>query len=166
VRNTPTELYDMGRAFGVPRSRTIRHVLLPSLAPFMFAAGRYAFALGWQGLVVAEVFGGQDGAGWTIKFWYDAHYAYGVVGYAFFFVIFALIFEKFLFDRLSDWFFKWQPKASGDVVEEAFDIPAAPASVAAVAAGSSTATAALESITQVTEGHPSQRDQEGRPTHG
>jgi NitT/TauT family transport system permease protein len=168
VRNTPTELYDMGRAFGVPRSRTIRHVLLPSLAPFMFAAGRYAFALGWKGLVVAEVFGGQDGAGWTIKFWYDAHRAYGVVGYALFFVLFALIFEKFLFDRLSDWFFKWQPKGSGDVVEQAFEAPAAaPAAVGAVAAGASATSAALESIKEVTVGTPSQReDQEGRPTHG
>lgn len=111
VRNAPTDLYDMARAFGVPRERTIRHVLIPSLMPFLFAAGRYAFALGWKGLVVAEVFGGQDGAGWTIKFWYDAHRAYGVIGYALLFVVFALVFEKFLFDRLSRRFFRWRPEA-------------------------------------------------------
>ena len=125
--------------------------------PFMFAAGRYAFALGWKGLVVAEVFGGQDGAGWTIKFWYDAHRAYGVVGYAFLFVIFALIFEKFLFDRLSTWIFRWRPAASsGEVVEQAFGAPA-PAAVGAVVAGASATTAALESINQVTLGPPSRR---------
>ncbi len=158
VRNAPTELYDMSRAFGVPRNKTIRHVLLPSLMPFMFAAGRYAFALGWKGLVVAEVFGGQDGAGWTIKFWYDAHRAYGVVGYAFLFVIFALLFEKFLFDKLSDRIFRWRPAASaGDVVEQNFDA-SAPATLDAVAAGSSTNSAALESINQVTIGTPSQRE--------
>lgn len=122
VRNTPSELYDMARAFGVPRDRTIRHVLVPSLMPFLFAAGRYAFALGWKGLVVAEVFGGQDGAGWTIKFWYDAHRAYGVVGYALLFVIFALVFEKLLFDKLSDRFFRWRPATSGEVVEEQFTL--------------------------------------------
>lgn len=117
VRNTPSELYDMARAFGVPRDRTIRHVLVPSLMPFLFAAGRYAFALGWKGLVVAEVFGGQDGAGWTIKFWYDAHRAYGVVGYALLFVIFALVFEKFLFDRLSKRFFRWRPTGTNQLEE-------------------------------------------------
>ena len=101
VRNTPTDLFDMARAFDVPRTRVIRHVLIPSLLPFLFAAARYCFALGWKGLVVAEVFGGMDGRGWTIKFWYDAHRAYGVIGYALFFVIFALVFEKFMFDRLS-----------------------------------------------------------------
>lgn len=131
VRNAPTDLYDMARAFGVPRSKIIQHVLLPSLMPFMFAAGRYAFALGWKGLVVAEVFGGQDGAGWTIKFWYDAHRAYGVVGYAFLFIVFALIFEKLVFDKLSDWIFRWRPALeSSEVVEQRFDA-AAPGAVTA-----------------------------------
>ncbi|WP_214103561.1 ABC transporter permease [Acrocarpospora catenulata] len=119
VRNAPTDLYDMARAFGVPRERAIRHVLIPSLMPFLFAAGRYAFALGWKGLVVAEVFGGQDGAGWTIKFWYDAHRAYGVIGYALLFVIFALFFEKFLFDRLSRRFFRWRPSANATAEDPA-----------------------------------------------
>jgi ABC-type nitrate/sulfonate/bicarbonate transport system permease component len=113
---------EMAGAFGVTRAHTIRHVLLPSLLPFLFAAGRYAFALGWKGLVVAEVFGGEDGAGWTIKFWYDAHRAHAVIGYALFFVIFALIFEKFLFDRLAAHLFRWRPAIdSADVVEEQFE---------------------------------------------
>ena len=75
VRNTPRELFDMARSYQVPQSKVIRHVLVPSLMPFMFAAARYCFSIGWKGLVIAEVFGGQDGAGWTIKFWYDAHRA-------------------------------------------------------------------------------------------
>jgi ABC-type nitrate/sulfonate/bicarbonate transport system permease component len=159
VRNAPVDLYDMAGAFGVSRGHTIRHVLIPSLMPFMFAAARYAFALGWKGLVVAEVFGGDTGAGWTIKFWYDAHRAHGVIGYAMFFVIFALLVEKFVFDRLSRYFFRWRPAvSSGDVAEEAFD--AAPMTPQAVAAGavSSTNIAALESINQVTTGPRSERD--------
>jgi len=132
VRNTPRDLFDMSRSFQVPRAKTTRHVLLPSLMPFMFAAARYSFALGWKGLVVAEVFGGQDGAGWTIKFWYDAHRAHGVVGYAFFFMVFAIVFERLVFDNLSRRVFKWRPEVTGgDVVEEAFDEPEAPEMVAA-----------------------------------
>jgi ABC-type nitrate/sulfonate/bicarbonate transport system permease component len=134
VRNAPRDLFDMAGAFGVSRGHTIRHVLLPSLLPFLFAAGRYAFALGWKGLVVAEVFGGMDGAGWTIKFWYDAHRAHAVIGYALFFVIFALLFEKFLFDRLAAHLFRWRPAIdAGEVVEEEFDAATAP-TLAGVAA--------------------------------
>jgi hypothetical protein len=99
-------------------------------------------------LVVAEVFGGKDGAGWTIKFWYDAHRAYGVIGYALLFVIFALVFEKFMFDQLSKRLFKWRPAVdAADVVEERFDAPTKAAVGAATATG-----AALGSISLVTEG--------------
>jgi ABC-type nitrate/sulfonate/bicarbonate transport system permease component len=127
VRNTPRELFDMSRSFRVPQSRTTRHVLLPSLMPFMFAAARYSFALGWKGVVVAEVFGGQDGAGWTMKFWYDAHRAHGVVGYAFFFMVFALVFEKVVFDTVAKRVFRWRPEATGvEVVEEVFETEATP----------------------------------------
>ena len=165
VKNTPTELYDMARAFGVPQGRIIRHVMIPSLMPFLFAAARYAFALGWKGLVVAEVFGGQDGAGWTIKFWYDAHRSYGVVGYAMLFVIFALLVEKLLFDNLSKVIFKWRPAVDGgEVVEERFN-PTAPAAVGAAAIGASTTTAALQSITQATGGARSHHETEGK-SHG
>jgi ABC-type nitrate/sulfonate/bicarbonate transport system permease component len=153
VRNTPTDLFDMARAFDVPRDRVIRQVLLPSLLPFLFAAARYCFALGWKGLVVAEVFGGQDGAGWTIKFWYDAHRAYGVVGYAFLFIIFALVFEKFMFDQLSKRLFRWRPEVDAvDVVEQKFDVPPPNAAAAAAAAASTATGAALGSITLATEG--------------
>lgn len=155
VRNTPNDLFDMARAFDVPRRRVIRHVLIPSLMPFLFAAARYSFALGWKGLVVAEVFGGQDGAGWTIKFWYDAHRAHGVVGYAMFFVIFALLFEKFMFDQLSKRLFKWRPSLDGvEVVEQDFDAP-----TKAAAAGAGVTQAALESINQTTIGTPTKREQ-------
>jgi NitT/TauT family transport system permease protein len=121
VRNTPRELFDMGRAFGVSQNKITRHVLLPSLMPFFFAATRYAFSIGWKGLVIAEVFGGQDGAGWTIKFYYDAHRAHGVVAYAAFFIIFALILEKMVFERAAQRVFKWRPKVDLEIVEEAFD---------------------------------------------
>ncbi|MBQ35755.1 MAG: hypothetical protein CME04_05140 [Gemmatimonadaceae bacterium] len=122
VRNTPRELFDMARSYQVPRLKTTRHVLVPSLMPFMFAAARYCFSIGWKGLVIAEVFGGQDGAGWTIKFWYDAHRAHGVVGYAAFFVIFAILFERAVFEPISKRAFRWRPNLDGgEVVEEVFD---------------------------------------------
>ena len=109
VRNTPKELIDMAKAFEVPESKITRHVFIPSLMPFFFAALRYAYAIGWKGLVIAEVFGSQVGMGWTIKFWYDAHRAHGVIGYALFFIFFALALEKLVFDPLARRAFKWRP---------------------------------------------------------
>lgn len=122
VRNTPKELFDMARAFDVPQNRITRHVLLPSLMPFFFAAIRYAYSIGWKGLVIAEVFGSDRGMGWTIKFWYDAHRAHGVIGYALFFIIFAVTLEKVVFDRLARRAFKWRPQLGMMTLpEEEFD---------------------------------------------
>ena len=132
VRNTPRELFDMARAFGVKQNRTTRHVLIPAMMPFFFAAIRYAFSIGWKGLVITEVFGGQDGAGWTIKFYYDAHRAHAVVGYAAFFIIFALMLERFVFERWSRRVFKWRPEAGAlDAVEQAFDVAGTEGAMAA-----------------------------------
>jgi NitT/TauT family transport system permease protein len=119
VRNTPRELFDMAASFRVPRNRMTRHLLLPALMPFFFAAVRYGFSIGWKGLVLAEVFASDRGAGWMIKYWYDARRAYAVVGYALFFVVFALFLEKFVFDRIYERAFRWRPQVGQvEVVEE------------------------------------------------
>jgi ABC-type nitrate/sulfonate/bicarbonate transport system permease component len=113
VRDVPRELSDMARSFRVPRGDVIRHVILPSLMPFFFASLRYGLANGWKGLVVAEIFAATSGAGWNLQFWYDAHRAYAVVGYALFFVLFALFIEQVVFQKLSQHVFRWRP--AGDV---------------------------------------------------
>jgi NitT/TauT family transport system permease protein len=109
VRDVPRELLDAARAYEVPQGRTVRHVVLPSLMPFFFASMRYGIANGWKGLVLAEVFAATNGAGWTIRYWYDAHRAHGVVGYALFFLIFALLLERVVFGTLSARVFRWRP---------------------------------------------------------
>lgn len=119
VRSTPSDLFDMSNAFNVPSNKRTRHVLLPSLYPFLFASARYALSIGWKGLVIIELFGGQDGAGWTVKFWYDAHRLHGVIGYSMFFVIFALVLENLVLEPISKRVFKWRPSLNTpDIVEE------------------------------------------------
>lgn len=121
VRNTPKDLLDMGTAFGVSSRDRTRHVLLPSLMPFFFAGLRYAYSIGWKGLVIAEVFGSDRGMGWTIKFWYDAHRAHGVIGYALFFIIFAMTLEKVVFEPLAKKAFRWRPSLEiPELPEESF----------------------------------------------
>ena len=111
VRAAPRDLTDMARSFGVSRRQVIRHVVVPSLLPFLFAALRYGLANGWKGVLVAEIFAANSGAGWTIQYWYDARRAHGVIGYAVFFVLFAVAIEHLVFQRLSRRMFRWRPDA-------------------------------------------------------
>lgn len=114
VKDVPVDLLDMGRSFQMPRRTIIRHVILPSQMPFLFAAVRYGFANGWKGLLVAEVFGSDSGAGWMIRYWYEARRAYAVIGYALFFVLIALILERVFFQALSNRVFRWRPSVAED----------------------------------------------------
>ena len=45
------------------RRRTIRHVVLPHMAPYLFSAVRNSHALGWKVLIVAEIFAVRSGIG-------------------------------------------------------------------------------------------------------
>lgn len=119
VRNVPKDLLDMSVAYGVDRVRVIRHVVFPSLMPFFFAALRYGLANSWKGLVLAEVWASTAGSGWAIKYWYDAHRAQGIVGYALFFVIVAVFIERVVFGRLSDHVFRWRPRTDRTTPEPA-----------------------------------------------
>lgn len=118
VRDVPRELTQMARAFGMPRSMVARHVVFPSLMPFFFAALRYGLGNGWKGLVLAEVWASTTGAGWNIRYWYDAKRAAGVVGYALFFVLFALVVERWAFERFSKRVFRWRPTTDQQIDEE------------------------------------------------
>ena len=109
VRAVPKDLLDMGKAYGTTDFHRVRHVVFPSLMPFLFASMRYGLANGWKGLVLAEIYASTSGAGWTIRFWYDARRAQGVIGYALFFMIFALFAERLVFKKLYDRVFRWRP---------------------------------------------------------
>jgi NitT/TauT family transport system permease protein len=117
VRAVPKDLLDMSRAYGTTDLHRVRHVVFPSLMPFLFASLRYGLANGWKGLVLAEIYASTSGAGWTIRFWYDARRAQGVIGYALFFMIFALLAERLVFRKLSDRVFRWRPSDSQEPQE-------------------------------------------------
>ena len=122
VRAVPKDLMDMGRAYGTTDLHRVRHVVLPSLMPFLFASMRYGLANGWKGLVLAEIYASTSGAGWTIRFWYDARRAQGVIGYALFFMIFALFAERLVFKKLYDRVFRWRPAMGGQSPTEGKEI--------------------------------------------
>jgi NitT/TauT family transport system permease protein len=117
VRNVPKELRDMASAYGVPRGRVMRSLVLPSLSPFFFASLRYGLANGWKGLVLAEVFSATTGAGYTIESLADYGNFAGVIAVSFYFAIFSIIVERLVFGRLSTRVFRWRPAIAAEVTE-------------------------------------------------
>lgn len=108
VRAVPADLTTMAKAYGVGWVKVARHVIVPSLMPFLFASLRYGLSAGWKALAIAEVFASNGGAGWMIEYWQTAYRIEGVLGYALFFVIVALLLEWAVYRPLSQYIFRWR----------------------------------------------------------
>lgn len=113
VRAIPRELMDMATAYGVGRRTQLRHIILPAVAPFLFTAVRYGFAIAWKITALTELFGGRDGVGIQIRVKFELFNTAGVLAWAFFLVGLALITERLILQRLERHFFRWRPKAFG-----------------------------------------------------
>jgi NitT/TauT family transport system permease protein len=111
VRDVSKELRDMASAYEVPSGRVIRHLVVPSLSPFLFASLRYGLANGWKGLVLAEVFAATSGAGYVITEMREYGDFAGVVGFAVYFAAFSIGVERLVFGRLSRRVFRWRPQS-------------------------------------------------------
>jgi len=61
------ELLEMAESFGRSRLRRFQKIVLPSLAPFMFATLRVSFGVSWKVALTAELFGGNGGLGYLVN---------------------------------------------------------------------------------------------------
>ncbi len=61
------ELLEMGESFTRSGMRRFRLLVLPSLYPFIFAALRIAFGVGWKACLIAELYGSDRGLGFLIN---------------------------------------------------------------------------------------------------
>jgi NitT/TauT family transport system permease protein len=111
VRAIPRDLMDMATAYGVDRRTRIRNIVLPAIAPFLFTAIRYGFAIAWKITALTELFGRTDGVGIQIRVEFLFFDIAGVLAWAFFLVGFALVMERLVLQRLERRFFRWRPKA-------------------------------------------------------
>lgn len=111
VRAIPRDLLDMASAYRVDRRTRLRSVIFPALAPYLFTAVRYGFAIAWKITALTELFGGADGVGIQIRVEFQFFNITGVVAWALFLVGFALLMERIVLARLEERFFRWRPKA-------------------------------------------------------
>lgn len=65
--NLDAELMEMGHSFGRGRWRSFRKLVLPALAPFLFAALRVSFGVAWKVTLTAELLGGSAGLGYLVN---------------------------------------------------------------------------------------------------
>lgn len=66
LRELDAELLEMGRSFTRSRGRLFFRLVLPLLAPYLMAAVKIAYGIGWKIALVAELFGARSGLGFLM----------------------------------------------------------------------------------------------------
>ena len=122
VRSVSPDLHRMSQAYGVPRNRQIRGLLLPAVTGYLFTGLRFAVIISWNAVLLAEWFGAVDGVGWRARLWYDAARYRGFVGWAIIFIAFIFLLDGLVLSPLQRRAFRWRESAaSGDEGLGGFD---------------------------------------------
>ena len=111
MKDVNKDLVDMARAFGVPRGKIIRRIYIPSLMPFFFASIRFGFAIAWKIVILAELFGAENGIGYMISYWYHMFNMRLVLAWVVIFTILMFALEYGVIRPLERKILSWRPEA-------------------------------------------------------
>lgn len=98
----------MSHAYRRSGRQILRHVLVPSVAPFVFAGIRLSFALAWKVEQLTEVFGSSSGVGFQIRREFQDFSITGVLAWVLLFIAFMLVIERFVLVRIESRLFRWR----------------------------------------------------------
>jgi NitT/TauT family transport system permease protein len=112
VRGVSRDLRDMSSTYNVPVSRRVRDLVLPAVTGYVAAGVRFAMIIGWNGVLLAEWYGGSGGVGYRSRFWYDANRFGGFAAWVVLFVGFIVIVDRLVLDRMIRRSFRWRDSSS------------------------------------------------------
>jgi ABC-type nitrate/sulfonate/bicarbonate transport system permease component len=111
VAGVSRDLRDMSSSYGVPVGRRVRDLVLPAVMGYVLAGIRFVVIMGWNGVLLAEWFGGSGGAGYRARYWYDANQFAGFAAWVVLFVGVIIVLDQLVFERLSRRAFRWRDAA-------------------------------------------------------
>lgn len=108
VQTIDTELLQMADAFNFDQRSVWRHIYLPGILPALFGSLRYLFSMVWKIVVLAEVFGINNGMGAMFRFWYNQGQIVTVLAYLSLFIGVMFLIEYVILYPLEQYLFRWR----------------------------------------------------------
>lgn len=108
VQGVSRDLRDMSSSYGVPLGRRVKELILPAVAGYVLAGIRFAVIIGWNGVLLAEWFGGSGGAGYRARYWYDANQFAGFAAWVVIFIVVIVVLDQLVFERAARRAFRWR----------------------------------------------------------
>jgi NitT/TauT family transport system permease protein len=101
-------LAEMAHSFRFSRWRTLRHVTMPQLVPYLFAAARAGLALIWKIVLVVELLGRSNGVGFQIQIYFQLFDVRLILAYTVAFILVAQAIEWVAVQPLERWATRWR----------------------------------------------------------
>ena len=87
ARAVDRNLMEMAHSFRMRRWPTLRHVALPQLYPYLFAAARSGLAIIWKIVLVVELLGRSNGVGFQIQIYFQLFDVTHILAYTLAFIL-------------------------------------------------------------------------------
>jgi NitT/TauT family transport system permease protein len=108
ARSLNPDYQEMAQIFQVGRVKTLRHVVLPQLFPFIVAAARSGLALIWKIVLVVELLGRSNGVGFQLYTYFQLFDVTSIFAYTLAFVAVVLFIELALLQPLEAKATRWR----------------------------------------------------------
>ena len=99
---------DMAASFHVGRWRTLRHVIMPQLYPYIFATARSGLALVWKIVLIVELLGQSNGVGFEIQVYFQQFDVTRILAYSIAFMVVIQLIEWVVFQPLERRTGRWR----------------------------------------------------------
>lgn len=109
VASADRRLQEMARLYHFGAVQSLRHVLAPAMAPYLFGALRNAHALAWKVIVVAEIFGAAErGFGASFNFTFRNFQLTELMLWLLIFMAVLLVMDYGALRQLERWVGRWR----------------------------------------------------------
>jgi NitT/TauT family transport system permease protein len=102
------DFFEMAESYNFSRAKTIKHVILPQLHPFLIAAARSGLALIWKIVLVVELLGRSDGMGYQLHLFFQLFDVASIMAYTIAFVTVIQLIELTILKPLDRKAQRWR----------------------------------------------------------
>jgi NitT/TauT family transport system permease protein len=108
VRAIDHRLLQVGEVFRVPLVRSLVHIYMPQLYPYLMTAARSGLSLIWKIVLVVELLGRSDGVGFQLSTFFQFFDITSILAYTLAFVLVIYSIESLLMRPLENYLTRWR----------------------------------------------------------
>jgi len=108
ARALDRDYLELAESYRIGRWKTLRHVVVPQLAPFLLAAARSGLALIWKIVLVVELLGRSSGVGFQLHLYFQLFDVAGILAYTVAFIAVIQLLELAVLQPLERRVGRWR----------------------------------------------------------